>query len=235
MSHLFKSISLLILLLVVQIGFAQKTGTVKFFVDVDNGYFEIEINDTMLLKRYKDTLPAGTYSAKVWSPGYIVTPISFDVVAGKTTEKHIVMAKNADFIRYELDYKKYNREFHKHFTVPLTLTLVSAISSGLLMVNTYSLKKTLTTDIAAYYKSPYPLEIDGLKADIVSNNRKYNINRNAFYVNTGITAFLIGGSIWSYINFKKNYTEPTYNKDSPFKDKYSLNITPFGCTFALHL
>src|SRR5210317_2036688 len=83
-----------------QDAWAQGKGIVKFFVEVDNGYFEIELNDTMLLKRYKDTLPAGHYEAKVWSPGYIVAPISFDVVDGMTTEKHVKMAKNNDFLRY---------------------------------------------------------------------------------------------------------------------------------------
>lgn len=214
---------------------AQQMGEIRFLVNVDNGYFEIEINDTMLLKRYKDSLPEGNYSAKVWSPGYLVTPIDFTVVGGKMVEKHVNMVKNNDFMRYEREYKDYRMQFHKQFTAPLALTITSAVTSGVFAVNAYSLRKKLNTDVDLYRKSPSTLEIDKIKARIDVNNRKYNVQRSAFYINTGITLALIGGTIWSFRNFNKNYTEPTYSKDSPFKDKYSFNLTPYGCSLAIRI
>ena len=67
------------------------------------------------------------------------------------------------------------------------------------------------------------------------NNKKYNRQRTAFYINSGFTCLLIGGTIWSYLNFNKNNIEPTYSKESPFMDKFSLNLTPYGCSLALKL
>ncbi len=216
-------------------SFSQGTGIVRFFVDVDNGYFEIEINDTMWLRRYKDTLPAGDYSAKVWSPGYVVAPIDFTIVEGMVTEKHVKMAKNNDFVDYELKYKAYRMQFHKQFTVPLSVTLASTITTGVFMVNAYNTKKQINTDIDLYYKSPVSQEIDEIKLRISDNNQKYNRQRTAFYINTGFTFAFIGGTIWSYMNFNKNYTEPTYSKESPFKDKFSMNLTPYGCSFSIKI
>lgn len=214
---------------------AQEKGIVRFIVEVDNGYFEIEINDTLLLKRYKDTLPAGKYEAKVWSPGYVMTRVDFEVVPGKTVEKHVELAKTNEFIQYELDYKKYRNQFHKQLTLPVTLTLASAISSGVFMVNAYGSKKQIFENIDAYNNSAYPLEVDEFKTNTLNYNVKYNRQRTIFYVNSGITLALLGGTIWSYINFKRNHVEPTYSKDSPFKDKYSLNITPLGCSFSIKI
>lgn len=220
-----------------QKGFSQNNerGVIRFFVNVDNGYFEIEINDTMLLRRYKDTLPAGDYTAKVWSPGYVLNRIEFTIVPGKTVEKHVNMVKNNNFIKYELDYKAYRMQFHKQFTVPLSLSIASSVTSGVFMVNAYQNKKKVTADIELYNLSPVTEEIGEIKLRIAENNKKYNRQRTAFYLNSGVTFLLIGGTIWSYINFNKNYTEPDYTKDSPFKDKFSLNITPFGCSLAIKL
>ncbi|MFT5821768.1 MAG: hypothetical protein ACI8ZM_003022 [Crocinitomix sp.] len=220
-----------------QIGYSQSSnmGEVRFFVNVDNSYFEIEINDTMLLRRYKDTLPAGHYSAKVWSPGYVLNRIDFTVVAGKTTEKHVDMVKNNNYIEYEQDYKAYRMQFHKQFTAPLTLSLVSSITSGVFMVNAYTNKKKVIADLENYHLSSVTSEIGEIKLRISENNKKYNFHRTAFYINSGFTCLFIGGTIWSYMNFKKNYTEPDYAKDSPFKDKFSLNLTPYGCSLAIKL
>jgi hypothetical protein len=214
---------------------AQDQGIVKFLVDVDNGYFEIELNDTFLLKRYKDTLSVGEYDAKIWSPGYVVTPISFIIEKDKTTELYVQMAKNNDFIQYEEDYRLYRNQFHKNYTAPISLTLISAITTGAFMVRSYSLKKSITNDIDLYYKTPLTSEIDLIKTRIEATNKKYNFNRSAFYINGGLSLVLLGGSIWSILHFNQNYKEPVYSKDSPFKDKYSLQITPFGCSFALHI
>lgn len=236
-----KAIKLLVLstflTFVGQVGLAQNEnlGEVRFLVDVDNSYFEIEINDTLLLKRYKDSLPAGDYSAKVWSPGYVLNRIEFTVVAGKTTEKYVEMVKNNNYLEYEQDYKAYRMQFHKQFTAPLVLSLTSAVTSGVFMVNAYTKKKKVIADIEDYHLSPVPSEIDALKLSIAENNKKYNFHRSAFYINTGFTFMFIGGTIWSYMNFKKNYTEPDYSKDSPFKDKFSLNLTPYGCSLAIKL
>lgn len=228
----------LFLMLALSLGksvLAQDQGVVKFLVDVDNGYFEIELNDTFRLKRYKDTLPVGEYDAKLWSPGYVVTPISFIVEKDKTTELYVKMAKNNDFIQYEADYKLYRNQFHKNYTTPISLTLLSALTTGAFMVRTYSLRKSVTNDINLYYKTPLTSEIDLIKTRIEANNKKYNFNRSAFYINGGLTLVLLGGSIWTIRHFNQNYIEPVYFKDSPFKDKYSLQITPFGCSFALHI
>ena len=215
--------------------FAQNQGVVKFFVDVDNGYFEIELNDTFLLKRYKDTLPVGEYEAKIWSPGYVVTPISFIIEKDKTTELYVQMAKNNDFIQYEEDYRLYRNQFHKNYTTPISLTLISAITTGAFMVRSYSLKKSITNDIDLYYKAPLTTEIDLIKTRIEANNKKYNFNRSAFYINGGLTLVLLGGSIWTMRHFNQNYREPVYFKESPFKEKYSFQVTLFGCYFALHI
>ncbi len=218
-----------------QDAWAQGKGIVKFFVEVDNGYFEIELNDTMLLKRYKDTLPAGHYEAKVWSPGYIVAPISFDVVDGMTTEKHVKMAKNNDFVRYEEEYKAYRAQFHKHLTLPVSLSLGTAITSGIFMANAYEQRQAILSDVDLYGKIANPDEVEAVKAQVLQNNKQYNRYRTGFFIGTGLTVGIVGATIWSYRKFKREYTEPTFNKESPFEDKYSFNVTPYGCSFAIKI
>ncbi len=216
-------------------SFAQDTGVIKFLVDVDNGYFEIELNDSLLLKRYRDTLPVGNYNAKIWSPGYVVKPISFEIKKNEVTDLYVEMAKNNDYLQYETDYKAYRTQFHKNYTAPISLTLLSSLSTGLFMVKSFSYRKLITEDIDLYYKSPTTNELDAIKLRVNSNNQKYNRMRTAFYINGGVTMGLIGATIWSIRHFNENYTEPVYNKDSPFASKYSLNFTTNGCGLFFHI
>jgi hypothetical protein len=216
-------------------GSAQDKGIVRFMVDVDNSYFQIELNDTFLLKRHRDTLPAGNYTGKVWSPGYEIMPIEFKVVAGLTTEKYVKMVKNQDFITYEKEYKVYRSHFHKQLTLPLTVSLAGALTTGFFMTKAYTSKKLVMQDLDLYDRSPSPTEIDEIKVRIDENNARYNRQRFGFYVSTGLTLACVGTTIWSYRHFKRTYTEPTFNKESPFEEKYSFNLTPYGCSLAIKL
>lgn len=213
----------------------NQLGEIRFLVNVDNGYFEIEVNDTLMLKRYKDSLPAGDYSARVWSPGYEITEVEFSVYAGQMVQKNVEMTKSEDYMRYESEYRDYRMQFHKQFSAPLSLTIGSSIVTGVYMINAYKSKQLVFQDIELYRKSAVSVEIDQIKDRIELNDAKYNRRRTGFYISTGITALLAGGTIWSYINFKNNYTEPIYDKTSPFKDRLSLSITPFGCGLTLNL
>src|SRR5688500_4260958 len=68
---------------------AQNKGEVKFLVDNQNGYFEILVDDTLLIKRYKDSLTAGVHKAQIWSFGYDVKDVEFTVAADTTTEVYV--------------------------------------------------------------------------------------------------------------------------------------------------
>lgn len=201
---------------------AQNKGQVMFLVDVDNGYFEIEINDTMLLKRYKTDLPEGHYKAKIWSPGYVVNTIEFDITANKTTEKYVKMERTNDFIQYEYDYKQYRQAFHKSFTLPGALALTSAVYTGTTMLRMYNFRQRTLDEIELYNLSSTSNEIEQIKLNVNNYNRKFLNNRTYFYTGIGFTALFTGYTIYAYSKFKKNHTEPTFNKDSPFRDKYSF-------------
>lgn len=210
-------------------SFSQETGQVQFQVDVDNGYFEIVINDTMYLKLYKADLPPGHHKAKVWSPGYITTEVEFDIKSGEVTKKYVQMAISNDRQKFEADYKDYRMKFHKSLTVPGTATLALALTSGGFMMAGYNTRKNLVSNIESYHLSPTYSEVVTYKQNINDLNKKYNRQRVFFYSTLGLSAVALGTTIYTYSRFKKNNTEPQLNAPSPFKDKFSLNVGPLGC------
>lgn len=214
---------------------AQDKGIVKFLVEVDNGYFEILVNDTLNIPRFKDTLPVGDYKAKVWSPGYVLTNVDFSIRKDLTTEVHVKMPRTNDYIDYERDYRAYRLQFHKQFSAPLSLSIASGITAGALMINAYDRRKDIFNDIDLYQRATTTSEIDEIKQRIADNNKKYNRQRTGFYIFGGITAVCAVGTIFSLRNFNQNYTEPVFSKESPFKDRLSMNFTPYGGTLTLKL
>lgn len=205
-----------------------KLGEARFMVNVDNGYFEILINDTMLVKQYKVQLPQGKHSAKVWSPGYITSQVDFEVFNDSVTNNYVEMAVSNERKQFEEDYKAYRMEFHKSLTVPACTTLGMALTSGVLMTRGYTLKKTILSDVESYHLSANYKDANFYRNEIDLNNKKYNRTRIGFYSFLGLTAASLGTTIFTYSRFKKTSQEPKLNAESPFKDKFSFYLTPYG-------
>lgn len=206
----------------------DKKGFVRFLVDVDNGYFEIVIDDTIYKKIYKSELAVGHHKAKVWSPGYVTNLVEFDIEEGKTVDVYVKMAISNERQEYEREYRDYRMKFHKSLTVPLSATLATAVVSTSFMISAYTLRKKIYNDIDLYFSAPTYSEVQLYKQNIAENNRKYNRQRIIFYSGLGLTLAGIGTTIYTYHMFKKDNTEPQLKSESPFRDKFSYYITPFG-------
>ncbi|MEX1003087.1 MAG: hypothetical protein WDZ35_13295 [Crocinitomicaceae bacterium] len=210
------------------ISIAQDKGEVQFLVEVDNGYFEIVIDDTLYLKKYKTQLPVGKHKAKVWSPGYVTSVVSFEIEKDQVTRKHVKMAISNERIQYESDYKDYRMKFHKSLTIPASFTLATSLTSTYLIMKAYDKKKKILSDINSYHLAATYKDVVFYKDRIHSYNEKYNRQRIAFYTTLGISGALLGTTIYTYLRFKKNNREPQLNSESPFKDRFSLQIAPTG-------
>lgn len=223
------------LIMASSVSIAQKKEAVKFQIDNENGYFEILLDDTLLLKRYKDSLTVGQHKAEVWSYGYDTKEVEFTVEPDKTTEVYVKLDRSIAYGAYEQSYSAYRVKFHKAVTIPVSTSLALTLTSGVFMINAYNLKKTVLVDIDNYSQTTIAEEIALLKNRVEENNRKYNINRTAFYITGGLALAGIGTSIYTAIKFRRSNTAPTYSKQSPFADKVSLQFTGTGVAFQIKI
>ena len=213
----------------------EATGVAKFLVDVDNGYFEILIDDSLYLKNYKTNLIPGSHTAKVWSPGYITTEVSFEVKAGETTETYVEMAISNNRQKFEADYSAYRLRFHKSLTIPASVTLASTLTTGTFMILAYDRRRQILKDIDGYHASPEYSQVEDFKERIAANNRKYNNYRIGYYIGSGLSILSLATTIYTYTKFKRNNVEPVLNSESPFKERFSLRVSPlsFGLTYKI--
>lgn len=202
----------------------------KFFVEVDNGYFEILINDNFYLKNFQTKLPPGKHSAKIWSPGYITNEVTFEVTENQVTEVHVPMAHSNERIEFENEYKVYRMNFHKSLTLPGTVTLAGVLTTGTFMTLAFDRKRKLLDLVDSYHAAPTYSEVLDYKSQINSNNQKFNRYRIGYYVAGGISVGALITTIYTYSRFKKNSTEPVLKATSPFADRFSFNPFMNGCT-----
>ena len=195
----FFVISLFAIFLVASNSFAQNKGLVKFQIENDNGYFEVLVNDTLLIKKYQDSLTEGIYSAQVWSYGYDIKEVDFKVIKDSVTTVYLKLDRSTAYQAYNQSYSNYRNKFHKSVTVPVCLSLGLAITSGVFMIRGYDLQKQINIDIASYNQTPDPVEIDLLKVAVQENNRKYNFIRTGFYVTSGLAVLSIATTIYTSI------------------------------------
>jgi hypothetical protein len=214
--------------LTLTLPFAQQSGVIKFQVDNANGYFEILVNDTLVIRQYKDTLPVGTYNAQAWSYGYDVKDFSFTILPDTAVSVYVKLDRSTVYQAYEQSYHNYRMDFHKSVTLPVSATLALGITSTVFMMKAYDLRTQVTTSISSYYNSPVTSEIAQIKEDVARLNSKYNTMRTGFYIGAGLTSLGVLTSIYTCNRFKQTSTEPTYSKQSPFAGKMSLNFTPYG-------
>ncbi|MCB9224125.1 MAG: hypothetical protein H6582_08125 [Crocinitomicaceae bacterium] len=227
----------LIALSMSMVGSAQDTdkGQVKFLVDVDNGYFEIMIDDTMFLKLFKCDLELGKHSAKIWSPGYITNQVDFEVFKDSTTEVLVNMAISNERKQFEADYKSYRMDFHKSITIPGYTTLGLGLATTGFLIAAYDTRRQVYADIDSYNYSASYIDAVKFKSDVLANNQKYNRLRYTYYTFLGLTAASLGTTIYTSVKFKRNRKEPTFNPDSPFKTSSTLYISPFGVSWLINI
>lgn len=206
----------------------EKTGTVNFLVEVDNGYFEILVDDSIFLKIYKADLAVGKHTAKVWSPGYLTAEVEFEIQPNEKTSVNVPMVISNERQAYERDYKEYRMEFHKHLTIPVSVTLASFLTTSVVAYYAYKVKNRIHENITLYNLSPNFEDVTNYKNLVETDNSKYNKLRAGFYTSLAITGLSLGTTIFTYSRFKKNFNEPKLNSTSPFKDRFSFNPSPFG-------
>lgn len=216
-------------------GLAQEKAPVKFLVDNDNGYFEILLDKTQLLKLFKDTLTVGRHTAEIWSYGYEVKEIEFTVFPDTVNEVYVKLDRSAPYLAYAESYKTYRMQFHKMVTLPVSATLACGIASGAFLLNGSDLKKSIELDIMSYQLSSDVDEIEAYKIAIDENNRKYSICRAGYYTFGGLMLLGIGTSIYTGIKFRNNYQEPVYSKESPFASRTGLRFSPSGIGFTYRI
>jgi len=216
-------------------SFSQAKGVVKFQIENDNGYFEVLVSDTILIKKYTDSLAVGHYKAQVWSYGYDVQDFEFNVAKDSVTFAYVKLNRSTAYGAYSQSYQNYRTKFRTSVTLPATLTLVFGLTSVTCAVIAYDLKKKINTDIFNYSQTSDPTEIDAYKVAVAENNARYNRMRIGFYVSSGVTLLGIATTIYSSIQFKRNNVEPTYSKVSPFNNKMSLQFNANGAAIIFKL
>src|SRR5690606_14161860 len=94
------------------------------------------------------------HEAKVWSPGYLINVVEFDIIAGKTIDQYVPMVISNERQKFEREYKSYRMAFHKSFTVPLSVTLALSLTSVAFMTTAYISKNKVYDDIDLYFSAP---------------------------------------------------------------------------------
>lgn len=224
----------LILMISMMKGFVllsqNDSSVVKFYVEVDNGYFEILIDNKHYLKNYKTQLAVGPHTAKIWSPGYITNEVAFEVSENQECQVNVKMAYSNQHDQFERDYQNYRMKFHKSLTIPVSATLAGFITTGTFMTLAYDKKRALLGLVDSYYAAPSLNEVLYYKEQIDVNYKKYNRYRVWYYISGCLSLGGLVTTIYTYRKFKKNNTEPVLNAKSPFADRFSWTTIPGGLT-----
>lgn len=213
----------------------QEKADVKFLVDNENGYFEILLDDTLLIKKYKDSLTLGSHIAQIWSYGYNTETVEFKVLPDTVNEVYVKLNRSQDFLEYEQRYDAYRMKFHKAVTLPVSSTIAVSMMSAGFMIRAFDLRKVIVSDIELYSKTSLPDEIEAIKMRVDENNSKYNVNRYGYYITGGLALAGIFTSVYTAIRFKNNNTEPVYSLQSPFDKKIGLRTTSNGVSLVIRI
>lgn len=230
-----KSVFILIFIFQSFCGSSQSKGVVRFLIDNENGYFEVMLNDTLLIKNFKAILPAATYKAEIWSYGYDISETSFTVIPDSTIDVYVKLNRSDSYKAYEESYSKYRMSFHKFVTVPVSSSIAFSLLSTGFMLRAYDYKKQIFNGIENYNNAFQSDEIQDIKSTVDDLNNRYDRNRIGYYV-TGSLAFAsIVGTIISGTYFRNNFEEPVYSKTSPFNQRVGLYFNGSACTLKIRI
>lgn len=204
--------------------FSQKKGIVRFAIEVDNGYFEILLNDTLLVKSYKDTLPVGHYNGVVWSPSYEAKVIEFDVIPGDNSPFYLKLEHNEAHYNNELVSKNYDRKRRLYRHTPVYLSVGGLLTSGVVLPFLRKSSKDLEEQVLLYDYLKAPHLIRNYKADFIPLEKKYNLQRTLFYAGIGVSCASIVTAVFTFRYFNSHFRYSNLKEESPWHDRFSMNF-----------
>ena len=214
---------------------SQKTGIIRFAIEVDNGYFEIFLNDTLLEKRYKDTLPVGHYEGTIWSPTYKTKDISFDILEGDNGKFHTKLEHNEAYyedIKASINYDK-KRNLYKR--LPVFLIVTGLITSGVVYPFLSKSRDIIDDRISRYSELSLPSYIRNFKTSFIQYENQYNTRRAIFYSGIGISCSAFVASFFSFRYFNRNFSYSNLKETSPWADRFSFYFTGSSTGFIIKI
>ena len=205
-----------------------QTGQIKFAVEVDNGYFEILLNDTLLLKKYKDTLPVGFYEATVWSPSYLPKDFKFEINEGDNKSLYLKLDRNPDYIDFVRKDVEWDKKRNRLARLPVGLTVTSGIFTIVSHQFLAHQHRKLNENLAEYRAANGVFQLQLYKENFAPIEKNYNRLRTAFYSGVTVTSALAVMTVFTRWHFHKHYkyNVPSYQDHSPWHDRFTWHIGP---------
>lgn len=203
-----------------------QTGTIKFVIEQDNGHFEILVNDTLLLKTYKDTLPVGTYTAKIWSPSYKQLDTSFIIKKNIETICFHQLKRTENYYNEVKNMVLRNKKKSVYVRLPIFLSVVAATSTIIYSASASKQLKATNLFIQDYPKLESLAQVQVFKSELLGMQNRFNKTRTRLYTSLTLSGLFAGVTIYGNHLLNKRYPYKRLNlKPSPFIDKMSFNYS----------
>ena len=225
-----KSILLFGLFLINSVVFCQEFGTIRFGIeldeqmDIDKRYFEIQLEDTLLINQSIVELPTGLYEGFIWSPGFETQEIQFEIKPNENTDLLMKMERTVEYLAYRQEMPLYLKKGKRFKRAPLIFMVLCAGGTIFATERMTSFQRKLFQGEYDYQYTTSVRNMILLKDEMRLNTIKYNQYRTFFYTGLAATGVALIGSIWSARYFKRKIPKPYYNKESPFQNKLGLEI-----------
>lgn len=213
-----------------------QNGIIKFMIEQENGYFEVLINDTLLLKTYKDTLPVGKYRAQIWSKGYEIMDTSFIIKENIETIHFQKLKRTSEYYSQIKERVLRNKKKTIYVRPSIFLSVATATTAIVFGASASNQLKSINLFIEDYKKLKSLAQVQIFKSELLNMQNRFNKTRSIFYTSLTLSGLFTGMAIYGNHLLNKRYPYKELNfKPSPFVDKISFNcgINSFSLTFSL--
>lgn len=229
-SKVFKSLGVLLLVLLGEVSIAQDMGKVVFAISPDHALIKV---DTMIIsvgqkpKPFSVSLPEGAYPLQIWAPGMVLQEETINVMADSITFiTRGLKELTPEFEAYKAKLEKYeSKQFAKFGKSALILggdILITAVVWG-----TGADAKEKAEEAKKGYESELSPEALRLHREAYE---KYKKQYETF--NWGIPVTLLAYGVSTYFIIKINkvkHEKPVFQEDNPFTLKQiGLDVDQFA-------
>ena len=196
---------------------AQRTGTVRLFVDPGNDYSFV-LDGKYRMQERELTLSEGQHTFTLWAPQRAMVDTTFDVIRDSLSVLTVRLPYSVEYVAYTQELSRYRKENFLTRSIPAVVTLGLGIWSGIQYGNYRSAYNDLNALNDSYADLSVPRQITELKQEqIPAAQDELGQQRTLFFVSAGL---FTAGVVGTWMAFQKTKTRAIPR----FEDKEKLRF-----------
>ena len=192
---------------------AQTVGKLRLMVDPGNN-FQFVLDHKYRMQQREVELATGQHHFSFWAPERVVVDTTLTVLENGMREVFVRLPFSPEYRAYQEELRVLKKRMWLEVALPSVVTVGAGILTFSAFKRYQDAHDQLTTDEEAYRTGADPVQLKGLKEDVIPRHKdEFRDTRGIFFVTAGLFTAVAAGSAWMIVRYNKRSNPKFFDRE----------------------